>query len=241
MYRRLTDVYVNLPHLGVFIPFFLALLTLPGKRRLVALGAVVTFAASLYAVSIGGGYAARYYIMAMTGTFFCVALGAIALDAFSKRWGRDLSVGAGAACVALALATTWPRFRAEWRNYAGYKPPPQLVPQEDIDFVLAHTSPGDKIWTTDDPLLYIYTDRENAFRGGIVLDEIIEYYPGNTDQERLSVIREGLEENRPKLVVFGNAMVSARRKKRYTKVLVMPFLRDGGYIRLNDRFYKRPD
>jgi hypothetical protein len=241
MYRRLTFLYVNLPHLGVFIPFFLALLTLPGKRRLMIIGAAATFLASLYAVSVGGGYAGRYFIMAMTGTFFCAALGAIALDALSKRWRRDLSVGAGAACVALAFATTWPRFRTEWKSYATYKPPPQLVPQSDIDFVLAHTSPGDKIWTTDDPLLCIYTDRENAFRGGIVLDEIIEYYPGNTDKERLSVIRQGLEENRPKLVVFGDSMVSARRKRRYHKVLTVPFLRDGGYIRLNDRFYKRPD
>jgi hypothetical protein len=54
-------------------------------------------------------------------------------------------------------------------------------------------------------------------------------------------VREGLEKNRPKLVVFGNGQVSARRKRRYTKALVMPFLRDGGYIRLNDRFYLRPD
>lgn len=241
MYRRLRSVYVDAIHLGVFIPFFAALLTLPGKRKWVALGAAVTFAASLYAVSIGGGYAARYFIMAMTGTFFCVALGAMALDTFTSRAGRDVLLWAGLVCVAIALSTTWARFGAEWKNYASYKSPPPLVLQSDIDFVHAHTSPGDKIWTTDDPLLYIYTNRPSAFRGGIVLDEIIGYYPGNSDEERLSVIREGLVENRPKLVVFGNTMVSARRKKRYTRALVMPFLRDGGYIRLNDRFYKRPD
>lgn len=241
MFNRLRRGYVNAAHLAVFIPFFVALLTLPGKRRLVTIGAAVTFAASLYAVSVGGGYADRYFIMAMTGTFFCVALGAMALDAFSKRSGRNLSLWVGAACSAMALVMTLPRFGAEWKNYGSYRPPPPLVPQSDIDFVRAHTSPGDKIWTTDDPLLYIYSDRVSAFRGGIVLDEIIEYYPGNTDKERLSVIREGLVENRPKLVVFGNSMVSARRKKRYTKALVMPFLRDGGYIRHSDRFYLRPD
>lgn len=241
MFRRLTRGYVNLAHLGVFVPFFLALLTLPRKRRFLVFGAAATFAASLYAVSVGGGYAQRYFIMAMTGTFFCVALGAIALDAVCKRSGRDLSPWVGAACSALAFVLTMPRFGAEWKSYGSYKIPKQVVPQRDIDFVLEHTKPGDKIWTTDDPLLYIYTDRMNAFRGGIVLDEIIEYYPGNTDAERLSVIREGLLENRPKLVVFGNTMVSARRKKRYHNALVTPFLRDGGYIRLNDRFYLRPD
>jgi hypothetical protein len=239
--RRLRQAYVNADHLAVFIPFFVALLTLPAWRKLVAVGALATSVASLYAVSVGAGFAPRYFIMGMTGTFFCVVLGAIALDAFAKRPSRDLSGWVGAACVAMALAMTWARFGTEWKQYASYVPPPPLVPQSDIDFVRAHTSAGDKIWTTDDPLLYIYTNRLNAFRGGIVLDEIIEYYPGNTDEERLSVIREGLVENRPKLVVFGNTMVSAPRKRRYTKVLVMPFLRDFGYVRLNDRFYKRPD
>jgi hypothetical protein len=241
MVRRLRHGYVNAPHLAVFIPFFLGLLTLPGKRRRVVSAAVVTFAASLYAVSVGGGYAQRYFIMAMTGTFFCVALGAIALDALSRRPGRDLSVWVGAACSAMALVMTWPRFGAEWKKYGSYEPPPQLVPQSDIDLVLEHTRPGDKIWTIDDPLLYIYTDRENAFRGGFVLDEIIGYYPGNTDEERLSVIRDGLVENRPKLVIFGNSMGSPRRKRRYHKALTLPFLRDNGYVRLNDRFYVRPD
>lgn len=241
VFRRLTQVYVNAAHLGVFIPFFVALLTLPGQRRIVGVGALVTFAASLYAVSIGYGFAPRYFIMAMTGTFFCVVLGAIALDSFLKRFGTKLSHAGGAAWMGIALVMTLPRFDAERKKYGSYKAAPPPVPQSDIDFVHAHTSPGDKIWTTDDPLLYVYSDRESAFRGGIVLDEIIEYYPGNTDEERLSVIRDGLVENRPKLVVFGNSMVGPRRKQRYTRALVMPFLRDGGYIRLNDRFYLRPD
>lgn len=238
---RLAKGYVNPAHLAVFIPFFVPLVARWQLPKPVCVGALVTFGASLYAVSVGGGFAIRYFIMAMTGTFFCVVLGAIALDAHSKRSGRDLSHRLGAAYLAVACIMTLPRFEAERRKYSSYEVPPPPVLRSDIDFVLQHTQPGDKIFTTDDPLLCIYTDRENAFRGGIVLDEIIEYYPGNTDEERLSVIRAGLDENRPKLVVFGNTMVGPRRKKRYTNALVMPFLRDHGYIRLNDRFYLRPD
>jgi hypothetical protein len=36
-------------------------------------------------------------------------------------------------------------------------------------------------------------------------------------------------------------MVGPRRKQRYIKALAVPFLRDGGYTRLNDRFFVRPD
>lgn len=241
MLRRLTQGYVNAAHLAVFMPFFLALSTLPRQRWLVGLGALVTFGAALYGVTIGGGYSPRYFIMAMAGTFFCVVLGAMAIDDFARRWGGLVRHLPGLACLPLALATTWPRFDAERKKYASYEAPPPPVRQSDIDLVLAHTRPGDTIFTIDDPLLYIYTDRVSAFRGGIVLDEIIEYYPGKTDQERLAFIREGLIENRPKLIILGNDMVGARRKRRYMRALVTPFIRDFGYTRLNDRFYVRPD
>jgi hypothetical protein len=241
--RRLGAGYLNTSHLAVFIPFFVALVTLSGQRlqRLVGLGALVTFAASLYAISVGGGFSPRYYIMGMTGTFFCVVLGAIGLDGYAKRSGRDMRHWVALWWIGVGLAMTLPRFEAERQQYASYQPPPQKVPQSDIDLVHEHTSRNDKIWTTDDPLLYVFSGRLSAFKGSLVLDEIIDYYPGNTDQERLAFIREGLEENRPKLVVLGDTKVGPRRKRRYMRALVRPFLSDNGYIRLNDRFYLRPD
>jgi hypothetical protein len=239
--RRLAAAYVDAAHLAVFIPFFVALVALAGRRWIVSVAAVVTFAASLYAVSVGHGFAPRYFIMAMTGTFFCVVLGVLALDGAAKRSGREMSRWVGATWLAIACALTLPRFQAEWQKRRSYRVEPPPVAQSDIDFVRAHTSASDKIWTTGDPLLYVYSDRVSAFRGGIVLDEIIDYYPGKTDKERLSVIRQGLVENRPKLVVIADDMVSARRQQRYMRALVLPFLRDGGYVQLDDRFYLRPD
>jgi hypothetical protein len=241
MFRRLGRGYVNAPHLAVFIPFFVALVTLSGRRKMVGVGAVVTTLAAFYAVSIGHGYCDRYFIMAMAGTFFSVVLGAFALDAYAKRAGAGMRHWVGITWTCIALAMLSPRLKTEWEKYGDYKAEPPPVPQSDIDFVRAHTGPSDKIWATDDPLLYVYSGRVSAFRGGVVLDEIIDYYPGNTDEERLSSIREGLIENRPKLVVFGDSMVSPRRKQRYMNALVMPFLRDGGYVKVNDRFYERAD
>jgi len=240
--RRLTLGYVDAPHLATFVPFFVALLAFSGKRKIVVgIGALLTFVGALYAVTIGGGFSPNYFIMAMTGTFFCVVVGVTFFDEYAKRSWFALRVWLGASWLALALLLTSPRFTAEWKAYFSYKvEQPTPVRQSDLDFVRAHTSPGDKIWTLDNPLLYVYSDRVCAFRGGIVIDEIIDYYPGDTDEERLSFIREGLEENRPKLVLFDDTRVGPRRR-RYAEALVFPFLRDGGYIRLNDRFYLRPD
>src|SRR5690606_29117713 len=124
----------------------------------------------------------------------------LALDEYSARVREGRRRWLGPAWAGIALLLTGPRLNEERKKYCSYATPPPPVPQSDIDFVRAHTRPGDRIWTTDDPLLYVYSDRQSAFRGGIVLDEIIEYYPGNTDQERLSVVRERLEEQLPKLV-----------------------------------------
>jgi hypothetical protein len=240
-FRKLGKSYVNSEHLEVFIPFFFALVILSRVRRLVGIGALVTAGASLYAVSVGHGFQPRYFIMAMTGTFFCATLGTVELDAYARRAGASMRNWVGATWIAIAIANTGPRLAAEWEKYGDYKAEPPPVPQSDIEFVRQHSGPGDKIFATDDPLLYVYSDRVSAFIGGIVLDEIIEYYPGRTDEERLAPIRERLIENRPKLVVLGDSIVGPRRKQRYFQALVVPFLRDGGYVQVNDKFYVRPD
>jgi hypothetical protein len=239
--RKLRIGYVNAAHIGVFIPFVIAPLALWGRRTIVGVAALATAAASLYAVSIGHGFCPRYFIMAMSGTFFCVVVGAIALDVYSKRAEDGMRQWVGTTWLAIALVNTGPRLADEWKKRGEYKPEPPPVSRSDVDFVRAHSDPGDKIWTTGDPLLYVYSDRVSAFRGAVVLDEVLEYYPGDTDEERVAMQREGLLMNRPKLVVFNDEVVGAHRKQRYVRALVMPFLRDGGYIELSDRFYLRPD
>jgi hypothetical protein len=240
-WKRLRGIYVNAPHIGVFIPLFVAPLALWDRRgRWVGMAALLTGGAALYAVTIGSGFAAHYFVMAMAGTFFCAVIGAIALDAYSKRAGIAMRRWVGATWIAVAVVGTFPRFSAEWAQYADYKAPPAPVSQSEVDFVRAHSNPSDKIWTLGDPLLYVYSDRVTAFREGIVIDELIEYYPGETDEQRLAGQREELRANHPKLVVFGADLVNYQRKQRYIRALVTPFLRDGGYIKLNDKFYLRP-
>jgi hypothetical protein len=238
--RRLRANYVNAAHIGVFIPLFIAPLALWGRRTIVGVAALATAAASLYGVSIGHGFCPRYFIMAMTGTFFCVVIGAIALDVYSKHAKDGMRQWVGTTWLAIALVSTGPRLIDEWKKYREYKPEPPSVSPSDVDFVRGHTDPGDTIWTTGDPLLYVFSDRVSAFRAGVVVDEMLDYYPGDTDEERVATQREALLRNRPKLVVFNDEVVSAHRKQRYVRALVMPFLQDGGYIQLDERFYLRP-
>ena len=240
-WRRLRGPYVNAGHIGVFVPLLVAPLALWGRRRsIVGVAALAAGAAALYGVTIGNGFAPHYFIMAMTGTFFCAVIGAMALDVYARQAGVAMTRWNSATWVVIALLGTYPRFSDEWIKFSDYKPVPPPVSHSEIDFVRSHSAPGDRIWTLGDPLLYVYSDRLTAFREGIVIDELIPYYPGNTDEQRLSGQREELLHNRPKLIVMGDDPVSYQRKQRYIRALVSPLLRDAGYIKLNDKFYARP-
>jgi hypothetical protein len=231
---------VNVPRLGVFVPLFVALFAFGGKKTILGVAACITAAGALYGVTIGRAFAPHYFIMAMTGTFFCAVIGTILLDGYSKRSGRAIRRWIGLSLAAIALATVWPRLSDEWGKYKSYPVPEPPVSQNDLALVRAHSQPGDRIWTLGDPLLYVYSNRLNVVREGIVLDEIIEYQPGSTDEERLAGQREELRANPPKLVIFGDDPVSYTRKQRYISALVLPFVRDAGYTKIDDKLYVRP-
>ena len=240
-WRRLRESYVNYGHLGAFVPLFLAPLAFGDRRRrLVGLAAVATFGAALYGVTIGRGFAPHYFIMAMTGTFFLAVVGALALDGAATSAGADVRRWVALTWVGFALFGTAPRFLDECARMSGYRAPAPPVSHAEVDFVRAHSAPGDTIFNVGDPLLYVYSDRTTAFREGIVLDELISYHPGATDEERLAGERQALLAKRPKLIVFGDDPVSYARKARYIAALVKPLLRDAGYVKVNDKFYVRP-
>jgi len=239
-WKKLEAVYVNAPHLGVFIPLFIAPVVLWGRRWIVGVAALATVAASLYGVSIGNGFAPHYFVIGMAGTFFCIIFGTLALDVYSRQAGDAMRRWVGVSWAMVALVATWTRVSDEWKKYPEYKPPEPPVSQSDVSFVDAHSSPGDRIWTLGDPLLYVYSDRLNALRESIIYDELVQYYAGDTDEQRLSALREELISTRPKLIILGEDSVTYQRKQRFVQSLVNPFVRDFGYVQLNDKFYARP-
>jgi hypothetical protein len=241
-WRRLRETYANWGRLGVFLPLFVAgLLLWPGRQKLVGLAALACMAGGLYAVTVGHGFAPHYFIMAMTGTFFFAVVGAIALDAYTKRAGAPLRRWAGLSVAAVAVVAVWPRYSDEREKYAAYKPLDPPVSQAHVAMVQKHSSPGDRIWTLGEPLLYVYSDRLSAVREPAVIDEFIPYYPGNTDEERVQSEREELTKNRPKLIVFGDDPVPGYgRKQKYIRLLAMPFIKDYGYKQIDEKVYERP-
>jgi hypothetical protein len=237
-WKRLRENYVNYLRIGPFVPLFVASLSLWGRRVVVGGLALIAFCAGLYGVTIGHAFFPHYYVMAMTGAFFAAAVGAIALDRYATRSGKGLRAWVGLSWVAAALLALWPQFSEE-REKTYTSVDPSVSPSE-LDFVRKHSTREDRIWTLGDPLLYVYSDRLDALREGIAIDELIEYYPGTTDEQRLAFERDELAHSPPKLVIFGEDSVAASRKDRITRALAVPFLRDFGYKKVSDKFYIRP-
>jgi hypothetical protein len=240
-WRRLQAPYINWGHLGAFVPLFVASVVLWERRhRAAGVAALATVLAGIYAITIGRGFAGHYFVMGMTGVFFCAVVGALALDVYARGAGPAMVRWVAATSVVVAWLAVYPRFSDEWKKLPGYKPPAAPVSKSDVDFVRAHTSPGDRIWTLGDPLIYVYSDRLTAFREGIVIDEVINYYPGDTDEHRLASQREELLVTRPKLIILGEDQVSYQRRQRYLHALISPLLHDLHYVKLSDKFYLRP-
>ncbi|HMI87347.1 MAG TPA: hypothetical protein VK550_24835 [Polyangiaceae bacterium] len=241
IWDRLCGAYVNYRHLGMFVPFWIAVPLFWRRRPGVFFATFAAVAGSLYAVTIGRGFAPHHFIMAMAGTFFATTVAVLALEGLSRRLSEHMRAALCLAGAAFALMTVWPRLSEEWSRYPRYRPPHPTVSANEIAFVQAHSSPGDKILTLGDPLLYVYSDRLSAWREIVALDELIDYYPGNTDEERLAGQREELSLTRPKVVIFGDDRAAGyRRKQRYIHALFLPFFRENGYAKFEDRFFVRP-
>ena len=244
-WRRLQSSYVNAPHLILFTPLWLAALLLWRRRTLMmAAAAVGVFLAALYAVTIGRGFFAHYFLIAMTGTFFWAVLGTIALgermrdlDLKTRRW--IISVVA-----VVALSSLGPRLDHDWDAWAGLKPPAPPVADSLIALVKRRTARQDRIWNIGMPGLYVFADRLDGSRIPYMHDSLLHFYQGNTDAERFAPYRAELDRTMPKLVIFST---SGAECARYMNGLIMPFLKDHHYREAHDSaqpalvLYERPN
>src|SRR5204862_3166556 len=106
-----------------------------------------------------------------------------------------------------------------------------------LAFIAKNTKPGDRIFTTGPPGLYVQADRMSATRECGHLDAVLWGYPGNTDEERLSGLKAQLEKHMPKVVVLDP--INEGAKEKHLRLLLMPFLQSHGYKKSGERLWLR--
>jgi hypothetical protein len=230
--------FLNLKVLGYLLPFaVLFLFFVPRRSILLALTGLLAFASGLWAVTASKCAWGHYYVMAMPPLFFCMFLG---LDGMAHRVPARASRLAGWLLLAAVCTPLLPRLDKEWsrhekRSFAN--PYEESIPGV-LEYIKKNTKPGDRIFTTGPPGLYVQADRLSATRESGHIDAVIYGYPGNTDEERLSGIRQQLEKNMPKVVILDPQYEAARAK--HTRIVFMPFLKAHGYKKDGERFWLRP-
>jgi hypothetical protein len=232
--------FFNFEILGYLMPFVAAFLVFVGKRSLLLLTTcLLAFGFGLYAVTASNCQWRHYYTMTMSGLFFALVVG---LDSMRPHMaGTTMRRFVGMALLGTVLAPLAPRLWLE-KDVFGTRPLPNAY-REPVPGILAtvkqYTTPKDRIFTIGMPALYVQANRLSAVRESAITDEALGFYPGNTDEERLSVLRGELERNMPKLVVMDPADAGPRKAK-HTRILMMPFLTSHGYTKLTQYIWLRP-
>ena len=234
---RMREDFLNLAYLGYLVPFTaLFALFVPRRSILLALAGVLAFAGGMWAVTASKCQWVHYYSMTMSGLFFAIILG---VDSMTRRFASPtVNRLTGWILLAGVFVALWPRIDEETDRYRSVA----NAYEEGVTGVLAvikkHTTPKDRIFTTGAPALYVQADRLSAVRESTIADPILNFYPGKTDEERLSGLRAQLERNMPKVVVIEPLYEGERVK--HMKLLVTPFLKAHGYKKETDRIWLRP-
>jgi hypothetical protein len=238
--RYINSQFFNLKNIGYLFPLLAASFIFIAKQsRILLLSSVATLLLAVYAVTATNCQWSHYYNMALCGMFFFMIVGADRLS----TWIRSHSWIAGAAIlsvivVSIAVAAR-PRVKTELAGRPYHFPAVDEPIGGVFDFVARNSSPGDTIVTTGPPLLYMYTHRRNAVRESSFLDEFITYYPGKTDEEKLSGLRAELLQSRPKIVILDPFL--SERQVRHVHALLEPFLTEFKYRKEGMYYYVRPD
>jgi hypothetical protein len=230
--------YLNENILGYLVP-----LVIPGAifayRRSAALFGVMVlaFLGALWAPTATNCQWTHYYNMSMAGVIFVLVAG---FDSMKRP--LNLAEPAVRAAVAFAafLVVGLHMYEAVarerktiYQRQTWHEPQPGL-----LAFIEQNTVPTDRIFTSGPPVLYPQADRISAVRETNIIDEILPSYDGTTDEERLRPVYDQLVRNQPKVVFLDPE--HGWRKNRHNQSLILPYLKEFNYQKINENLYLRP-
>jgi hypothetical protein len=245
LYRQaqaLANDYANLTTMGFLLPFAAGLVLFTRRRSLpVVAAALAALATSFLAVVASNCPWKHYYNMLLAGLFFVLAVGLDFLAPHLRPLPRTMRWIVRVAMLTGVVVAIWPRIEAERPLYGTRTyPPTRWEPVPGVfDLIRKYTTPTDRIVTSGNPILYVQVDRRAAVRESNLLDPILGYYVGDTDEEKLRPVYDELMKNRPKIVVLDPSYGHAR--PRHQRALWAPFLANNHYQQLTDSVYLRPD
>ena len=224
----------NLAHLAPWLPLLIAGLLATKRRHLPRLAcALLAFAGSVYAVSIGHCFWNHYFVTSVGGLALLAAISGLEIASLAPNpWMLRL---AGAIALATLLPSVGARYATDARwNFTPVRPD---VPAALLDYISRNTGPNDYVLSSA-PIVYFLTNRRGAITYNSFLDEVLPTFPGATDTERFAALRAQMQAHMPKVVYV--EPLPSQRNRRHLDELVTPFLAANGYTLVQGQFYVRP-
>ena len=232
--------FFNATTLACLAPFFVMATVFTFRRsRALFASSAITLALSLYGLTASHCYFPHYYLMGQAGLFFFLAVGVDSVGTKVASLQPDMRFLIRSVVFLSTFLEVWPRVdraprAAVLENRPLTEPAPGL-----FEFIRSNSTPGDKIFTTGPPGLYVYADRVGAVRESSIIDELVPAMPGNTDAEKLRPLYDQLVRNKPKIVFLDPE--HGHRKYRHLGAAIMPFLTEFKYTKVSETLYLRPD
>jgi hypothetical protein len=235
---RLRATFLNEKVLGYLAPLasagaVFAYRRSPGLFTVMVLGCL----GALWAATASQCPWPHYYNMSMAGVVFVLVAGVDSMKGPLRESDRRIQGAVSVAAVTIFVLHMYPdvyrEAKAEYRRQAWREPVPGVMA-----LIAKVTKPSDRIFTTGPPILYVQADRVSAVRESDILDEFLGSYDGSTDEEKLRPLYRQLVRNEPKVVILDPE--HRERKARHDRSLLMPYLADFRYVKVNDNVYVRP-
>jgi hypothetical protein len=245
IHRQWTAVsknYLTMPVMGLTIPFAVASVAyLPRRSLPLLVTTVLTCVAGFLAVTASNCPWVHYYNMLLGGLFFAFAMGLDAMAPYFEATTRPTRWLIRAAMFTGIFLVLWPRYESEAEAFGTrtYGTTAIETVPGSLALIAQHSNPDDRIVSDGNPIIYVVSNRVSGVRESNLLDPILNFYEGDTDEEKLRVVYDEMVKSRPKIIILDPDHGDA--KVRHIASLWNPFLTDFKYTKLSDNVYLRPD
>lgn len=224
------------------IPFYLAFF-FKWRWSFFTLLNVLGFFFGMYAVSLGHCFFNHYYIIGFFSFISIAVYGATCMKDISNKEAFivlnffAVLLSCWLCCQALSIA--WAQgiftpdiFKTTHENC--------VAPAELRVAVDKYTSKDDCILLVS-PHTYYYValNRHHAFKFSCLIDEIIPIYNGTTREEKLHLVKLGVERNLPKLIYIENSWLFTRQQEHLNKI-VISLIKEYNYQKIGEGIFILP-
>jgi 4-amino-4-deoxy-L-arabinose transferase-like glycosyltransferase len=234
----LHERYYNFSTLALLLPFYAAFLY---RYRLSLFFAVnfVGVALGAYAITLGHCFFSHYFLTGTVGLLSPAIYGGLFFSNClrnakgSVRWMLIVLVPIYCYAIAECIAVSEDSFlRSRWYSYS--------LPAYLKDATDRLTVPGDHILVVDSPMRYVSLNRRHAFRGGLLIDEMIPFYEGSTEDEKLSRVKDEIEKKLPRIIYAPEDGPFRARQQKHFRSVLYPIIRDHRYLDLGKGVFALP-